>query len=241
MELVNIPAGEFIMGSSRDNDPQAFEDEFPQHIVFLDAYRIDRTEVTNAQYAMCVASGACTGPANTFSLTREHYYDNSQYANYPVIFVSWSQAVSYCEWAGRRLPTEAEWEKAARGPNGFIYPWGTTFDGSLANSCDVNCSNDWKGSYDDGFTDTSPAGIYLFGASFYGILDMAGNVHEWVADWYQPYNQDFQSNPKGPDTGQDKIIRGGSWGDDKLHVRTALRSPINPENWLDFIGFRCAQ
>jgi formylglycine-generating enzyme required for sulfatase activity/DNA-binding CsgD family transcriptional regulator len=242
MELVYIPAGEFKMGSSRNEDPHTFEEEIPQHIVYLDAYWIDQTEVTNAQYAMCVAdSGACTKPANNYSRTRSSYYDNGQYANYPVIFVSWSQAAAYCTWAGRRLPTEAEWEKAARGPEGRIYPWGNTFDGTLANYCDVNCLTDWKDSrYDDGFIDTSPVGAYPGGASLYGVLDMAGNVYEWVADWYEPYSQIHQSNPPGPASGLEHIMRGGSWGDDPDHIRSAIRSKINGDNWLDFIGFRCA-
>ena len=145
MVLVYVPAGEFKMGSSRAEDPQTFEEELPQHIVYLDDYWIDQTEVTNAQYARCVADGgACTKPNDNTSLTRSSYYDNSQYANYPVILVSWSQAAAYCAWAGRRLPTEAEWEKAARGPDGRIYPWGNTFDGTMANYCDINCNNAWK-------------------------------------------------------------------------------------------------
>jgi len=111
--MVYIPEGEFRMGSFRSEDPEALEEELPQHIVYLDAYWIDRTEVTNAQYASCVASGDCTRPANNYSLTRDSYYDNPQYADYPVIFVSWDQADAYCAWADRRLPTEAEWEKAA--------------------------------------------------------------------------------------------------------------------------------
>jgi len=241
MVLVYIPAGEFRMGSSRADDPQAFEEELPQHIVYLGDYWIDKTEVTNAQYAMCVASGACTPPANNYSSTRASYYDDSQYADYPVIFVSWSQAAAYCSWAGRRLPTEAEWEKAARGSDGHIYPWGNTFDGTLANSCDVNCNLSWKGQYDDGFIETAPVGAYPDGASVYGILDMAGNVYEWVADWYGPYAPDRQIDPTGPNSGLDKIMRGGSWGDDPAHIRSTIRSPINPDNWLDFIGFRCAR
>jgi formylglycine-generating enzyme required for sulfatase activity len=241
MVLVYIPAGEFRMGSSRADDSQAFEEELPQHIVYLGDYWIDKTEVTNAQYAMCVASGACTPPANKYSSTRASYYDDSQYADYPVIFVSWSQAAAYCAWAGRRLPTEAEWEKAARGSTGHIYPWGNTFDGTLANSCDVNCSLPWKGQYDDGYIETSPVGAYPDGAGMYGILDMAGNVYEWVADWYGPYSRDRQVNPTGPDAGLDKTMRGGSWGDDPAHIRSAIRSQINPDNWLDFIGFRCAR
>ena len=239
--MVYIPAGEFKMGSSRADDPEALDEEFPQHIVYLDAYWIDQTEVTNAQFALCVASGACKAPANNYSSTRDSYYDDPQYADYPVIFVSWTQAVDYCVWASRRLPSEAEWEKAARGPDGLIYPWGNNFDGTLTNYCDINCPNDWRGPFDDGYTDTSPVGNYPDGASVYGVLDMAGNVHEWVADWYAPYNQDHQTNPSGPDSGENKIIRGGSWGDDFSHVRTALRSPINPDNWMDFIGFRCAR
>jgi formylglycine-generating enzyme required for sulfatase activity/DNA-binding CsgD family transcriptional regulator len=233
MILVYIPEGEFNMGS--------VDKESPPHLVYLDAYRIDKTEVTNAQYALCVASGVCTKPANIYSSTRGSYYDNNQYADYPVIFVSWDQAAAYCSWAGRRLPTEAEWEKAARGLEGFVYPWGYTFNGTFANYCDVNCPNPWKGPDDDGYTDTSPVGNYPRGASMYGVLDMAGNVHEWVADWYAPYASEPQTNPTGPASGQDKIIRGGSWGDDPDHLRSDIRSSINPNNWMDFIGFRCTR
>lgn len=242
MVLIKIPAGEFKMGSARAEDPQAFDKELRQHIVYLDTYWIDQTEVTNAQYAMCVATGACTKPANNFSSTRDSYYDNNQYANYPVIFVSWDQADAYCAWAGRRLPTEAEWEKAARSPEELIYPWGNSFDGTLANYCEVNCDRPWKDNrFDDGYFDTSPVRNYLGGASVYGTLDMAGNVHEWVADWFAPYISEFQTNPTGPTSGQEKIIRGGSWGDDPDHIRSDVRSPIDPNNWMDFIGFRCAR
>jgi len=244
MVLVYIPAGEFKMGSARAEDPETLEEELPQHNVYLDAYWIDQTEVTNNQYAMCVAdSGACTKPIDNTSLTRSSYYDNSQYANYPVIFVSWSQATAYCAWAGRRLPTEAEWEKAARGPEGRVYPWGNAFDGRLANYCDINCYNGWKDSrYDDGYIDTSPVGDYPNGASVFGILDMAGNVYEWVADWYGPYSRISQSNPAGPASGMEHIIRGGSWGDDPAHIRSAVRSHVNtPDYWMNFIGLRCAR
>jgi formylglycine-generating enzyme required for sulfatase activity len=242
--MVRIPAGEFKMGSARADDPETLEEELPQHIVYLDTYWIDQTEVTNAQYAMCVAdAGACTKPNDNKSLTRSNYYENDQYANYPVIFVNWSQAAAYCAWAGRRLPTEAEWEKAARGPEGRIYPWGNTFDGTLANYCDINCLNDWGDKdFDDGYIDTSLVGDYPAGASVYGVLDMAGNIYEWVADWYGPYSRTNQVNPLGPASGLEHIIRGGSWGDDRAHIRTAVRSHINLLDFsTNFIGFRCAQ
>jgi formylglycine-generating enzyme required for sulfatase activity/DNA-binding CsgD family transcriptional regulator len=241
MVLVFVPEGEFKMGSSKADDPQALDEEIPQHNVYLDAYWIDQTEVTNAQYAKCVASGFCSKPSDIISLTHSSYYDNPQYAHYPVIFVSWSQASTYCTWAGRRLPTEAMWEKAARGPDGFIYPWEGTFDGTKANYCDINCINGWKDDrYDDGYIDTSPVGDYPAGASIYGVFDMAGNAYEWVADWFEPYRRIRQENPTGPLSGSEHIIRGGSWGDDPAHIRAATRSHVNVPDNSNFIGFRCA-
>ena len=146
MVMVYVPAGEFEMGSEaeeglaacrelyepfsyRECERSWFEEEEPPHNVYLDAFWIDQTEVTNAQYQACVADGDCDLPEETSSYTHDDYYGNSQYDEYPVIHVSWYDAQDYCEWAGRRLPTEAEWEKAARGENGLTYPWGNTFDG----------------------------------------------------------------------------------------------------------------
>jgi formylglycine-generating enzyme required for sulfatase activity/DNA-binding CsgD family transcriptional regulator len=243
MVLVYVAAGEFKMGSARGEDPQTLDEETPQHIVYLDEYWIDQTEVTNAQYARCVEDGgACTEPEESGSLTHSVYYANDQFANYPVIFVSWSQASAYCSWAGRRLPTEAEWEKAARGVAGFIFPWGNIFDGSKANYCDINCVNGWKDTmYDDGYIDTSPVGDFPEGASIYGVFDMAGNVYEWVANWYEPYSRLRQVNPVGPLSGTEHVIRGGSWGDDSAHIRTAIRSHSNLPGSSNFIGFRCVK
>jgi formylglycine-generating enzyme required for sulfatase activity len=234
MVLVPIPAGEFKMGSA--------DKASPQHTVYLKAYWIDKTEISNVQYAMCVAEGSCTKPANNYSATRNGYYGDIEYDDYPVIFVSWSQAAAYCAWAGRRLPTEAEWEKAARGSESSIYPWGNTFDGTRANYCDINCPRDWRDQrFEDGYADTAPVGEYQDGASMYDVLDMAGNVHEWVADWFAPYSSEYQIDPAGPESGENKIMRGGSWGDDSDHIRSDVRSPIKPDNWMDFIGFRCAR
>jgi len=240
MVLVYIPAGEFEMGSSKAEDP---EEERPQHIVYLRDYWIDKTEVSNAQYARCVAdSEACTKPAYNYSATRGSYYDDSQYADYPVIFVSWSQAAAYCEWVGRRLPTEAEWEKAARGSDGRIYPWGNSFDGTLANYCDVNCQLDWKDTrFDDGYGDVSPVGKYLQGASNYDVLDMAGNVYEWVADWFsESFPRSDARNPKGPDSGTGRVLRGGGWYDPAKRISATKRMYASPGNRADDIGFRCA-
>jgi len=170
--MVYVPAGEFIMGSDEGDS-----DEQPVHTVYLDAFYIDKYEVTNAQYRRCVEAGAYSLPHST------DRYTDPNYAEYPVVYVDWYQAEAYCRWAGKRLPTEAEWEKAARGTEGRIWPWGNAFDGSKVNSCDKNCPYDYNdASVDDGYADTAPVGSYPAGASPCGALDMAGNVWEWVAD-----------------------------------------------------------
>jgi formylglycine-generating enzyme required for sulfatase activity len=202
MHMAYVPEGAFWMGSAEaevadalalcsqkqsDCQREDFADEEPQHQVILDAYWIDQTEVTNAQYTQCVDAGLCTRPSRFDSYTRDSYYDDPAFADYPVIYVSWHQAKAYCEWVGKRLPTEAEWEKAARGTDRRIFPWGNAFDGSRLSFCDLNCSLGWQDpTWDDGYADTAPVGSYPSGASPYGVLDMAGNVWEWVADRYDP-------------------------------------------------------
>ena len=203
MVLLYVPAGEFRMGSDKSVDPEADGSELPQHTVYLDAYWIDQTEATNAMYSLCVSAGTCTPPGDAGSYTRSFYYKSSQFATYPVIHVNWEQARTYCEWAGRRLPTEAEWEKAARGTDGRIYPWGNEPPaGDLVNIADSNTYLYWRNTtIDDGYADTSPVGAYPNGASPYGALDMGGNVLEWVADWYNKntYGSSPASNPTGPE------------------------------------------
>ncbi|HOU00771.1 MAG TPA: bifunctional serine/threonine-protein kinase/formylglycine-generating enzyme family protein, partial [Anaerolineaceae bacterium] len=197
MTLVYVPAGEFTMGSP---DGVGISDEHPQHQVYLDAYWIDQTEVTNAMYEECVNDGDCTEPSSYSSYTRDSYYGNTQYADYPVIYVNWNQAQDYCEWAGRELPTEAQWEKAARGTDGRIYPWGDgSPDESLANFAGI-------------IGDTTEVGSYPDGASPYGALDIAGNVWEWVLDRYGEayYSDSLTSNPVGPSIGITRVLRGGS-------------------------------
>jgi len=223
--IVLVPAGEFTMGSSDGSG-----DEEPVHTVYLDAYWIDKFEVTNALYKKCVDAGKCQPPSDKSSYTRSSYYGNTQYDNYPVINISWNDAKTYCEWAGKRLPTEAEWEKAARGTDGRIYPWGNTFDKNLLNS-----SEGGKG-------DTTAVGSYPSGASPYGALDMAGNGWEWVADWYGGYSSSSQQrNPTGPSSGTSRVLRGGSWGSFRSFVRVSSRDGYSPGNRSNDLGFRCAQ
>ncbi len=240
MLMVYVPAGEFSMGSNDENP-----DEKPMHTVSLDAYWIDKTEVTNAMYAVCVEKGACQPPSYSGSNTRGSYYRDAQYAGYPVIYVDWNKAQAYCQWAGVRLPTEAEWEKAARGMDGRNYPWGNTFDGSKANYCDRNCSNDWVAdkNQDDGYAETSPVGAYPSGASPYGALDMAGNVWEWVNDWYGEtyYSESPLQNPQGPSSGSYRVLRGGSWYSSEDVLRSAIRNGLDPTNTNNNNGFRCSR
>jgi len=239
MEKIYIPAGEFTMGSS-----DAYSDTQPIHMVTLDAYYMDKFEVNNAQYARCVAEGACLEPASFISSTRSNYYGNSDYANYPVVNVNWYQAQAYCAWAGGSLPTEAQWEKAARGQYSYIYPWGNEFDGRRLNYCDRNCQGVQPDDrFDDGYADTSPVGHYQDGLSPYGVMDMAGNVFEWVADWYQA---DYYSsmmvwnNPTGPLGGTaEKVLRGGSFEFGDQLALTFVRFLYDPEKSNPSIGFRC--
>jgi formylglycine-generating enzyme required for sulfatase activity len=142
---------------------------------------------------------------------------------------------------GGRLPTEAEWEYAARGQEGTLYPWGNTFDGTRLNYCDLSCTNPWRDeTIDDGYAESAPVGSYSNGASWCGALDMAGNVWEWVADWVGYYPASAQANPTGPATGEEKVLRGSSWVYDRERVRTSARDFIKPDERDSPIGFRCA-
>jgi len=241
MTMVYVPAGNFEMGS-QSGEP----DERPIHSVYLDAYWIDQTEMTNSMYAKCVRTGTCSPPSQAKSFTRDNYYDSSKYDDYPVIYVSWEAATTYCDWAGRRLPSEAEWEKAAGweadSQTQRLYPWeGTAFNGKKANFCDVNCILDQNNpNYNDGYADTAPVGSYPAGASFYGALDMAGNVWEWVTDWYDVYPGGNEN--ASDDFGQThRVVRGGSWFFSHQDVfRAANRAQNRPAEPNDAIGFRCA-
>jgi formylglycine-generating enzyme required for sulfatase activity/tRNA A-37 threonylcarbamoyl transferase component Bud32 len=228
MVLVYVPEGDFLMGSA-GSAAKGYPDEQPQHTVYLSAFWIDRVEVTNGMYARCAKAGACGWPQSNRSATRSVYYGNSQYDNYPVVYVSWSDAANYCRWAGRRLPTEAEWEKAARGTDGRLYPWGS----EPPDNRRLNFNSQ----------DTADVSAFPSGASPYGVLDMAGNVWEWVSDWYDPtyYAHAPARNPMGPDTVQGRVLRGGAWVSSAMDVRAAVRLWSAPENARNNFGFRCAR
>jgi serine/threonine-protein kinase len=243
-EMVYVPAGEFLMGS----DEYADSDEAPEHTVYLDDYWIYKYEVTNEQFAAFVAETGyvTTGEERDGSWVYQdggwNWTDGAYWAepkgpgstvngkeNYPVIHISWYDAAAYCEWAGGRLPTEAEWEKAARGTEGQTYPWGDE-----SPNCNLAQFSDCPG-------DTVPVGSFPEGASPYGALDMAGNVWEWVADWYdEDYYQNSPSqNPTGPASGTYRVFRGGSWYLSEWALRATNRYWSDPGYSYGASGFRC--
>ncbi len=240
--MIFVPSGIFRMG-----EDEGEEDEAPSHVIRVDAYFLDQYEVTNGQYALCVNDGACSPPDRPGATLHPAYYGDSGYDNYPVINVSWFDARDFCRWRDVRLPTEAEWERAAgfdpaQGLK-YVYPWGDLFDGRALNYCDVNCvREDRDTEYDDGHGDTAPVGSYLDGVSPLGFYDMAGNVMEWVNDWYDPRYYSFatDTNPLGPLEGEFKVLRGGSWLSTSDDVRVSGRSSFEPTVSRANLGFRCA-
>jgi sulfatase modifying factor 1 len=223
--MILIPAGDFQMGDSLDGMSNAL----PVHTVYLDAFYMDVYEVTNAQYKKFMDATGYKAPA---------YWNDPNYnaLNNPVVGVSWDDAKVYSDWAGKRLPAEAEWEKAARGGLvGKRYPWGNDITHDNANYDGKDGKDVW--------TYTSPVGS--FAPNGYGLYDMAGNVWEWCADWYGSnyYVNSLKSNPKGPDSGSYKVLRGGSWYvGDVSFLRTAFRNGNSPaDGYSYFLGFRCVQ
>jgi len=233
--LVLIPGNTFEMGIEAEEaiaicdilemacDPSDFADETPKHLVRLDPYYIYQLEVTNAQYRLCVKAEGCSLPA--FG----EFYNDERFSQHPVVYVSWFAASDYCAWAGGRLPTEGEWEFAARGTDGRTFPWGEI----------ASCGFGNYGGCTQGLT--MSVGSYLEGASPFKIYDMAGNVTEWVGDWYAPdfYGRSPDTNPIGPDKGEMRTARGGSWKNPILGMRTTDRTANFPEVYSSGTGFRC--
>lgn len=253
IEWISIPAGNFKMGSL-PGDPYAFTDEQPQHLVYLNAYQISRYEITNSQYQIFINSGGYSdstywtslgwGWRKYYNITEPLFWSSGQYnsgpsyPNHPVVGVSWYEAYAFSKWAGGNLPTEAQWEKAARGTDSSNYwPWGNSFDPSKVNGL-------WN-TPPDTFNNSSPVGYFNSGQSPYLLFDMACNVSEWVNDWYQSnyYSVSPTSNPTGPSTGSYRVVRGCAfrdYGDEVVGV-CADRYFRQQHEREDFIGFRVAK
>jgi iron(II)-dependent oxidoreductase len=241
-EMVRVPAGWFLMGSSKQVDRNAYAPELPQRRVYLDAFEIDKYEVTALQYLRFVLA-ANRSPLVDWRYDGGNFQESMAY--HPVMHISWHDADAYCRWAGKRLPTEAEWEKAARGEDGRIYPWGNQPAGlSRANFGRTGLSGPVR---------DRPERLLLYppiisvdkyenAVSSYGVYQMAGNVAEWVADWYDAtyYKIAPDRNPPGPAQGTQKAFRGGGWIDSTPSVRAAQRNGTDPNTKMNWLGFRCA-
>jgi formylglycine-generating enzyme required for sulfatase activity len=226
-----------VQGSNFQMGGGAKVDQQPIHAVYLDSYYIDAYEVSNASYKACVDAGVCQPPNEISSTTHPSYYIDSKFDNYPVVNVNWSEAETYCKWRDARLPTEAEWEKTARGIGGRTYPWGNLLDCSFANYFDIGGTQCFV------IGDTTPADKYVKGVSPFGVYGLVGNVSEWVSDWYSEnyYSASAPYNPQGAESGKYRVIRGGSWKDDATSMLPTIRNWYNPESSSNTIGFRCAK
>lgn len=248
-ERVLLRAGTFVMGSDEREIAGAlaacraepageecreefFAHELPPHPVWISDVWIDRTEVTVARWARCVAAGAC--PTLPWDAGASRFSAPS----HPVTLVTWFDAAAFCAWAGGRLPTEAEWERAARGLGGRRHPWGDTYDPMILNHGRFAWDpHDGR----DGFRELAPVGSFPSGRTPDGIDDLAGNVEEWVADWYAPeYPEAAEADPRGPDTGETRVVRGGSYVTGRPWTRAAARDHDRPTVRRSFRGFRCA-
>jgi formylglycine-generating enzyme len=233
-DMVVIPEGNFMMGCSVA-DSTCDEDEKPARSVHLGSYQLDRHEATVAEYRACMAAGSCSAPGTEGNCN----FIQTGRDNHPVNCVSWDQAKSFCAWRSKRLPTEAEWEYAARGVDQRIYPWG-----NQGVSCDLAVWGDGDNTDGCGLDSTAPVCSKSAGFSAYGLCDMAGNVEEWCSDWYGDdyYGKQQNMNPGGPATGTEHILRGGGWYDDEPKVlRTSFRYMEPPSQQGQNIGFRCAK
>lgn len=230
---VTVPAGWFLMGSDPKVDRAAGPQEFPQRRVYVDAFEIDKYEVSNVDYLRYVLATGSDWP----QFWRESPFPD-KLALHPVINISWNDADSYCRWAGKRLPTEAEWEKAARGEDGRMFPWGNEPAGWMrSNIAHPGSKRGFK------YPPLANVNRYDRSVSPYGVHQMAGNVSEWVADWFDPeyYRRDENRNPTGPRQGTDKVFRGGSWNEDPEVARSAGRNAGAPDRRSYLTGFRCAR
>ncbi len=209
-----------------------FANEMSDHEVYVSAFQIDRTEVTVERYRVCVGNGVCSELPYAAGGTR---FDSP---DLPAVLVTWFEARQFCEWAGGRLPTEAEWERAARGDAGRTYPWGNVFNAFIANHGRLAWDNLDAA---DGFLEMAPVGSFPDGATRGGLLDMAGNVEEWVSDWYAPsYPEASAMNPVGPTAGDERVVRGGSYTHQRASLRCGARGHALADERRAWRGFRCA-